>query len=541
MASASNSKTQGNTFTLAVAQGESPNPTATFTQAMAARLVTVGSGAKAHWKVRAQGVEAVHAELYWDGTVLWVRDPGSQGGVFVGLDRAADWIQLYDSSEVLFGGAIIRAKATGPDTRNPSLTNPTSTASNASYIDEEESTIVFSGGKKLMDMVAEAKAATKSAQPAQPAPAARISHPSQPSAQPAMSAQPAAPTSAHPGAAQPARPRVGTMTGARVMTPDMAPQPAPVPQPMTAPMAATAPTMMNGDETIPKPSSSEATVIRASPYAALEAAGLLNKGPNGMADTSPGAPRPASVMVSPSAIALPAINAAQLGGLAPSLATSPAMQPLGGAISTESAFGDDPFGPMDIPPPTPTAPPEKTIAGTQPRTLVLAAVTLLVAVAAAFMKPPPPPPARNAATAGQYEVLTNAAAPPPTNNILQLPIAQNPGLVGVIFLPPPPTDPQGRALVAPANPQDPIRLAAEAVAANRYAEAATRYEQLAQQHPEAPLFRHFATVLRHKLEASQCQPGAPGCPPSTPPTAPENSATPAPPVQPSQPPAQPSP
>lgn len=539
MASASNSKTQGNTFTLAVAQGESPNPTATFTQAMAARLVTVGSGAKAHWKVRAQGVEAVHAELYWDGTVLWVRDPGSQGGVFVGLDRAADWIQLYDSSEVLFGGAIIRAKATGPDTRNPSLTNPKSTASNASYIDEEESTIVFSGGKKLMDMVAEAKAATKSAQPAQPAPAARISHPSQPSAQPAMSAQPAAPTSAHPGAAQPARPRVGTMTGARVMTPDMAPQPAPVPQPMTAPMAATAPTMMNGDETIPKPSSSEATVIRASPYAALEAAGLLNKGPNGMADTSPGAPRPASVMVSPSAIALPAINAAQLGGLAPSLATSPAMQPLGGAISTESAFGDDPFGPMDIPPPTPTAPPEKTIAGTQPRTLVLAAVTLLVAVAAAFMKPPPPPPARNAATAGQYEVLTNAAAPPPTNNILQLPIAQNPGLVGVIFLPPPPTDPQGRALVAPANPQDPIRLAAEAVAANRYAEAATRYEQLAQQHPEAPLFRQFAIVLRHKLEASQCQPGAPGCPAATAPT-PEPNAQPAPQTPPAAP-AQPSP
>ena len=35
---------QGNTVTLAVVQGESPNPTATFSQAMAARQVVVGSG-----------------------------------------------------------------------------------------------------------------------------------------------------------------------------------------------------------------------------------------------------------------------------------------------------------------------------------------------------------------------------------------------------------------------------------------------------------------------------------------------------------------
>ncbi|MBK6535361.1 MAG: hypothetical protein IPF99_39285 [Deltaproteobacteria bacterium] len=71
---------QGNTVTLAVVQGESPNPTATFSQAMAARQVVVGSGPAAQWKVRAPGVEPAHVELYWDGAALWVRDGGSLSG-----------------------------------------------------------------------------------------------------------------------------------------------------------------------------------------------------------------------------------------------------------------------------------------------------------------------------------------------------------------------------------------------------------------------------------------------------------------------------
>ena len=105
---------QGNTVTLAVVQGESPNPTATFSQAMAARQVVVGSGPAAQWKVRAPGVEPAHVELYWDGAALWVRDGGSLSGVYLGNDRALDWAQITDGLEVSFGQCVLRARVTGP-------------------------------------------------------------------------------------------------------------------------------------------------------------------------------------------------------------------------------------------------------------------------------------------------------------------------------------------------------------------------------------------------------------------------------------------
>ena len=54
MASPAAPSAQTNTVTLSIAQGESANPTATFSHAMAARMVTVGSGAAAHWKIRAR-------------------------------------------------------------------------------------------------------------------------------------------------------------------------------------------------------------------------------------------------------------------------------------------------------------------------------------------------------------------------------------------------------------------------------------------------------------------------------------------------------
>jgi hypothetical protein len=59
-----------------------------------------------------------------------------------------------------------------------------------------------------------------------------------------------------------------------------------------------------------------------------------------------------------------------------------------------------------------------------------------------------------------------------------------------------------------------MKLAAEAVAANRYADAMVRYERLAAEHPEAPLFRQFAAVLRARVNSMNCQPGAPGCIPT---------------------------
>ncbi|MDB4931732.1 MAG: hypothetical protein JWM10_4216, partial [Myxococcaceae bacterium] len=137
------SPANSNVVTLSLSQGESPNPTATFTSAMAARQVILGSGAQAHWKVRGHGVEASHLELYWDGKVLWVRDGGSLSGVYVGVDRAEDWHQIFDGTEVYFGQAVIRAVVSGPDAHEKVATGPINPKA-AAFIDEEESTMVFS-------------------------------------------------------------------------------------------------------------------------------------------------------------------------------------------------------------------------------------------------------------------------------------------------------------------------------------------------------------------------------------------------------------
>lgn len=496
-----------NTVTLAVTSGESANPTATFSAAMAARMVTVGSGANAHWKVRAPGVEALHAEIYWDGAALWVRNGGSVSGTYVNGARADDWAQVFDGVEITLGRAKITAKATGAGARNPSGTDPRITAASAGYIGEEESTMVFSGARLA-------------------AAGATIPPPVAP--QPLQAPQP-----------QGARGRAGTLAP-------------PAPAGMAAPIAPSRPPVAAPDPPSepdpPKPHPSEATVIRASPYAALlegpgamgplPAAGNRNPMPGHPHTIAPGglqAGGASSVLVSPSAVSLPVVAPARAGTMGGIQALQP-VQPAGSGMShpgsgmsqpgasQPGAWGDDPFGPMDLPPP-PTAAAEKTVAGTSPRTLILGGVTLVIGLIAAIL--PPPQQAQRGRPAGPTaEVQTRGAPAPATNNILQLPISP-PGLVGVIVpAPMASADPSGRPRVLPPpNPSDPIKLAAEAVAANRYADAVVLYERLSAEHPEAPLFRQFALVLRQRLAAINCPPGAPGCNPSP---------TPAPTTQPSQ-------
>jgi predicted component of type VI protein secretion system len=526
MASPAAPSAQTNTVSLSIVQGESANPTATFTQAMAARMVTVGSGATAHWKIRAQGVEALHAEFYWDGNVLWVRNGGSLSGTYVGGNRADDWAQVFDGTEILLGSARIASKVSGPDARNPAGTNPGVSSRNAGYMDEEESTMVFSNNMNL------ARAAASVPSPPRPATVA----PAPPTAQSA-----------------PSRGRIGTMAppmSSSAPAAVSAPRPsAPAPSPARAsappaPTAAAIPPSPVHEEEPQKPPSSEATVIRPSPYAALEAAGMLgplpaagnrNPMPVEQRTIAPGSLNAQSVVVSASAVSLPVVTPqGRPATVAPQVSASlqpvmaPPMSQTAPASSGMSSPGvsspgsyDDPFGPMDIPPPNGGRGTEKTVAGTSPRTLILAGITLVIGLIAAVL--PPPQAQRNArggngAPRTQTEVLTTGAAAPTTNNILMLPIS-DPGLVGVIVPAPiPMADAQGRPRpIPPPNPQDPMKLAAEAVAANRYADAAVLYERLAAEHPEAPLFRQFAAVLRARVASMNCQPGAPGCiPPNSP-------------------------
>lgn len=549
---------QGSTVTLAVVQGESPNPTATFSQAMAARQVVVGSGAAAQWKVRAPGVEPAHVELYWDGAALWVRDGGSLSGVYLGNDRALDWAQITDGIEVSFGQCVLRAKVTGPGAVAAPVAAPKGAAS-AAFIDEEESTMVFSNAQDLVKAAEQMHAARTSA--------------------PAVPQLPAIPGMSGGAAARPA-----TMAPQRPAAPHSYPPPAPPAPPAHAPEMD--PAMP------PKPPPSEATVIRPSPYAAL-----LEGGPSGGNHSAHpplpggGGPLP-TVMVAGSQVGLPAASAPGLirpatmapplvgGGLQPAPMSpavppppmgpmqnmgpmgpmgpmqnmgpmgpspnmgpmgpmgpmqnmgpmgpppnmgpmgAPPMQPQGGVPA--SGFGDDPFGTLDIP--KGPAGGGKTVGGVPARTLVLAGVTLLVGVGGLFINPQQPPAAQRPATQGgrgaavstNQRVLTQGAAPPATNNVLGLPIGP-PGIVGVVVPPPmQAVDAQGRPRPLPApNLQDPIRLAAEAVNAHRYDDAIRLYEQLAAQHPEAPLFRQFVVVLRARANQQGCVPGAPGCPTPT--------------------------
>ena len=168
---------------------------------------------------------------------------------------------------------------------------------------------------------------------------------------------------------------------------------------------------------------------------------------------------------------------------------------------------------------TSVTPPRMRVRGEVPATVfsgeAVGGVTLVIGLIAAILPPPQQAP-RGRAAGPTAEVQTRGAPAPATNNILQLPISP-PGLVGVIVpAPMASADPSGRPRVLPPpNPSDPIKLAAEAVAANRYADAVVLYERLSAEHPEAPLFRQFALVLRQRLAAMNCPPGAPGCTPST--------------------------
>ena len=480
--------TNTNVVTLSLSQGESPNPTATFTSAMAARQVILGSGPAAHWKVRGHGVEASHLELYWDGKVLWVRDGGSLSGVYVGVDRAEDWQQIFDGAEVYFGQAVIRATVSGPDAREKCVTGPINPKA-AAFIDEEESTMVFSAEGI-------AAALQSSPPPAQaPAPAPQRSTASATGQLPSLPTNHARPASPSPS---------------RGMTPDLG---------------------------LP-PANSEATVIRASPYAAMEAAGLLNQqsftplaGSSAARMSAPPAPvvqQPSVNLPSaprPGTLAPPMAPGFVPGAFGPLVGPSPMSAPpppmmMNGGPSQPPAGFDDPFGPMELPPPppAPTSTATPGPGGVPMRTWLLAALTLgVAALGMTFGNPPRPGAAGGGRRVVRQIVRTTAAPAPVSNNLLGLPTGPN-QLLGVIVPAPivATQGPDGRPRFPPPNLQDPIKLAADMVAAHRYDAAAALYENLAAQHREAPLFRHFALVLRARAAQPTCTPGAAGCSPATP-------------------------
>jgi hypothetical protein len=518
MAAASAKSPQRNTVTVTVRQGDSPNPTATFSATMAARSVLVGSGAEAQWKLRGSGVEAVHAELYWDGSKLFVRDPGSRSGVYVGVERADEWKQLYDGSEVTFGQAVLQTRVVGPDARPPvdpavdAATNFYNAPPPSSMADDEEGTAVL--GKK--NLVAAAGAFSPPRSTSAPGPRPPVSVPQVP-------------------------PRVATLAPSRNPS-----SPLPAVPPLSRPAEAPAPPL------VAAPVAQE-TVIRMSPYAPQEPArpapAAGSKAPTaplseertvmheGLAAVAANIPPPTvrTPTLGP-AVGIAGASSPLMNPLAPAPSfsangTSPSLQASRPRNSTPAPGGgvDDPFADA-FPPPSGkglvtddgTGP---KLLGMPTRTWILVGGTLVVALLANLLGPPAP--TRGAAAVPQIQVESVGSTPPASNNILGLPTGAS-GMVGVILVRPlPTTDASGRpAALPPSNPQDPLRLAAEAVNAHRYDQAAGMYEALAREHREAPLFQQFAVVLRARVANPTCTPGAPGCPLPASPTPPANPATP---------------
>lgn len=548
MALAGSAMAQGNTVTMKLASGESANPTATFGPTMGPRQVTVGAGPEAQWKVRASGVEPLHAELYWDGKILWVRDGGSRTGVYIGVERVHDWRQIYDGTEVLFGQAVFRAQAIGPDARAPNEAMSSTIVGGGARVsqvqaapkapvkpaaqedDSEESTLMFSGEKLQAQLgIGSQPAPAPVVNPAQQRRQATLAPPTRGSVVPPISAVPPVPKPQPPtteatvirqspftAQAEPAKPLPAAGQRVGAYTP-----PTTAPNPITSP------------DVIAPPPLGERTMMATDLQQYISAAGPSSAPPMPTVNG-----RPATMAPPTSSFQSPvAFNASQSPTAYPAPTSEVPQVPEGD--------GDDPFGAF---PPPETAQPTTGIGGVAAklkvpvRTLVLAGGTLLVAILGLFINPSAPAPQAGTPQAGAptasapntapgttpgtpqsanaegtvvnlpFVVLTPGGTPPPaSNNILQLQTGPS-GIVGVI-LPAPMggVDASGRPVPLPTpNLQDPIRLAAEAAAGHHYTEAAQHYEQLAVQHPEAPLFRQFAAVLRSR-PVPTCLPGAPGC------------------------------
>ena len=85
--------------------GQSTKPVVRFYKGEPPRRVTVGSGDRCAWTVRAAGVEAHHLALCWTGISLHVSCAPGTAPVSVD-DQPASESRLRDGAVVRFGGAV---------------------------------------------------------------------------------------------------------------------------------------------------------------------------------------------------------------------------------------------------------------------------------------------------------------------------------------------------------------------------------------------------------------------------------------------------
>lgn len=197
--------------------------------------------------------------------------------------------------------------------------------------------------------------------------------------------------------------------------------------------------------------------------------------------------------------------------------------------------GGAPTGILDLPPPPAPAPPKKP----SPREVARELLTKLkaqwkevslpkklvvvlmpfcfVAVAVLFGDKSPPqhaaatPPASPSAPATPATTTSAPGAMPPSSAVAPSPTqqtapshataqAQPPAAPAAPSAPPAPA-PSPTPLPQSIGGKTPERLAVDAVAAGAYAEAATRYESLAREHPDQPVYREAARILRSRADA----------------------------------------
>lgn len=133
-----------------------------------------------------------------------------------------------------------------------------------------------------------------------------------------------------------------------------------------------------------------------------------------------------------------------------------------------------------------------------PRKLTYILLPIALIAFALTMLDDDPPPNKGTKTGGKTAGSTSASAsaapppPPPLGSLPQLP--QGPLL-------PPPTrpEPPKKRFPVPKNPPSSLeRKAVDALISGNYKEASALYEQLAQQHPETPIYKEALRVLKEK-------------------------------------------
>jgi hypothetical protein len=474
-------------------------------------LSPLGIGTEGSWRVRGNGVLAVHAYIYFDGEALFVQSADERNPALVnGRAVGSAWMPVSAPSTIALAGAELHFHTTGP----------------LSMVDSDKTVAMPQGVRDSLDgdrTLAMPEPAVAHAGPGRPfAPGAFTHSPDSEATRMQVMDEPVpdseatrvvplgetpatgAPIAQMPGAQMPGGPMQGRPIGVRPAAgirwsgpQPMVPQPVPrgadmgatFAQPMTSTAVMGRPPMPPPQPGYPSPGPIS---VDAPPTPMQPPPGLLNV-----------PPPPMPVVAKEEGFGDRALR--EWKQTPPVRKAILILMPLA-AIAGLSMFGaEEPQAQQHKPGPAGSS--SATASNGSPGT----GATVPTGTPPTANPPPGYPP-------GYPYPQTGGAAPPVTPGVLTTPtppppLPPGPGVITSVAPPkpakPPPTPvvADGGAAVDPlvaaaaANQDRRERQAADFVSTGAYDQAATIYERLGLEHPENPAFREAARILRAKLDA----------------------------------------